>query len=349
MEGDFDSHEWLENTKHDSNYPLSLLERACRGEGENFLQKGSFVLPYIYGNHYRGVFLIGPHSSDVLGIQETKRVTLRREIGFSVLSRILSNIINSALSQRDKDIERMNRLWAHTIRTELHHGLFGEVSIIDSTLNSKSISQEDLERARLSVSRIKDTLRVMKIQTRFAKGTVEAAISNLIDAKELSKEQCSLLFVVRNCVERMEQSAKQVGITVVVDESLEKIYSVEIDIRLMTIVFENILDNAIKYAKSGKQIRINGEIDILRRAVVRIENFGRGIHEYDRRRVFDFGYRGRNVHDRGGDGLGLFQVQNILKAHGGEVSVSSRPAYKDAPIHSDYITTITIILPTKLS
>ena len=349
MEDNFDSHEWLENTKLNADYPLSFLERGCKGQGADVVHGSSFLLPYIYGNHYRGVFLLGPYSSNVLGNQETRRVTLRREIGYSVLSTILSSIINSALSQRDNEIEKLNRLWAHTIRTELHHGLFGEVSIIDGTLNSEAISKEARERARLSVNRIKDTLRVMKIQTRFAKETQEAAISNLIDPKELRKERYSLLFLVQSCVERMEQSAKQAGMAIVVDESLDNLYSVEIDVRLMTIVIENIIDNAIKYAKKGEEIRIHGEIDVLRRAVVRIENYGRGIYESDQRQVFDLGYRGRNVHDRDGAGLGLYQVQNIVKSHGGEVSVSSRPAYKDALIHSDFITTIAITLPMKLS
>jgi signal transduction histidine kinase len=89
----------------------------------------------------------------------------------------------------------------------------------------------------------------------------------------------------------------------------------------------NLLTNAIKYGVNGRWIGVSvgcpkaGEIQI------RVEDQGPGIPAAEVRRIFEPFYRGSSAAIRGtrGTGLGLTIVEQIARAHGGKVTVASRP------------------------
>jgi signal transduction histidine kinase len=85
----------------------------------------------------------------------------------------------------------------------------------------------------------------------------------------------------------------------------------------------NLLDNAVKYGKSGR-----AELDVAERSIeISIDDDGPGIPEDELSRVLEPFYRleqsrGR---DTGGVGLGLAIAQAIAQAHGGTVTLLNRP------------------------
>jgi signal transduction histidine kinase len=85
----------------------------------------------------------------------------------------------------------------------------------------------------------------------------------------------------------------------------------------------NLLDNALKYGKTGRvSVRTTGksiEIDI--------DDEGPGIPEPELSRVFDPFYRVDQSRspETGGVGLGLAIAQSIVQGHGGELALSNRP------------------------
>ena len=89
----------------------------------------------------------------------------------------------------------------------------------------------------------------------------------------------------------------------------------------------NLLDNALKY--SGETRR--GELAIVadgREAGVAVRDFGVGIADTDRERIFEKFVRLEHHMKRtrdGGVGLGLAMVKNIMDAHGGRVGLDSAP------------------------
>jgi signal transduction histidine kinase len=349
VDDSFDSYQWLEDNKRASFYPARFLEKGCRGENPLVLRDASFLLPYLYGSHYRGVFILGPYRSKDDSAKTNQRVTLRREVGYSVLSRILTAIIIDALSHKDNDIEKLSQLWTHAIRTDLQ-GLFGEISIIDGAVKDIAPAQyKSAERVKLAMERIKATVRTMKVKTILAKKTQDAVISGLLSPTELSKRLQPWAPLILNCVERMEASAKLKNLSIVVVESANALYPSEIDVDMITIVLQNIIDNAIKYSKAGEEIRISADRNALRENVISIENHGIGIPGSELSSIFEFGHRSKVVGTIEGGGLGLYQAKNILEAHGGAISATSRPAYSDAPIRGEFITVITITIPTKFT
>jgi two-component system, OmpR family, phosphate regulon sensor histidine kinase PhoR len=89
-------------------------------------------------------------------------------------------------------------------------------------------------------------------------------------------------------------------------------------------LFYNLLDNADKYSPLKTEIKVttkNHQAGI----EVSIVDHGMGIRKDDQPMVFDKFFRasGGNLHDIKGFGMGLTYVREIVKAHGGMVSLTS--------------------------
>jgi two-component system phosphate regulon sensor histidine kinase PhoR len=99
-----------------------------------------------------------------------------------------------------------------------------------------------------------------------------------------------------------------------------------IDANALTLAVLNLVDNAIKYAASGKRIELSlrreGEL-----LVLRVRDFGPGVEPDEHDKIFDRFYRARAVRLKPirGSGIGLALVQHIVHAHGGGVAVESVP------------------------
>jgi signal transduction histidine kinase len=87
----------------------------------------------------------------------------------------------------------------------------------------------------------------------------------------------------------------------------------------------NLLDNALKYSGDSRRI----EMSLLRmkeQVVVAVKDYGIGIPESEKERIFEKFYRGGHgmVADKeGGVGLGLAMVKHVVEGHGGHVRFES--------------------------
>jgi len=95
---------------------------------------------------------------------------------------------------------------------------------------------------------------------------------------------------------------------------------------LLTVVL-NLLDNAFKYSGARKTIALRAAAAGEGRVAIEVRDDGIGLTRRAMRRVFDRFYQADQTLSRaaGGCGLGLSIVKFIVKAHGGEVAVESRP------------------------
>jgi signal transduction histidine kinase len=88
-------------------------------------------------------------------------------------------------------------------------------------------------------------------------------------------------------------------------------------------IFSNLIDNAIKYLRTG----VPGEIAIRGRtklgyAIFEVSDNGRGIDPKDHQRIFDL-FRRAGTQDKPGQGIGLAHVRALVRRLGGTMSVSS--------------------------
>jgi signal transduction histidine kinase len=101
-------------------------------------------------------------------------------------------------------------------------------------------------------------------------------------------------------------------------------------------IFSNLIDNALKYLKSG----VPGDILIRGRtklgfAIFDVSDNGRGINPKDHQRIFDL-FRRAGTQDKPGQGIGLAHVRALVRRLGGTISVASE-------LHTG--STFTITLP----
>jgi two-component system, OmpR family, phosphate regulon sensor histidine kinase PhoR len=88
----------------------------------------------------------------------------------------------------------------------------------------------------------------------------------------------------------------------------------------------NLLDNAVKYSKDEKRVKVRTGSDGID-AFVEVEDHGIGIAKVHQRSIFEQFYRvpTNNVHNIKGTGLGLALVKRTMAAHKGKVKVESSP------------------------
>jgi two-component system sensor histidine kinase KdpD len=158
---------------------------------------------------------------------------------------------------------------------------------------------------------------------------LEELIDNALDTAKLDSDQIDVDFetsrmddVVREVVQSTKAKMADRELEFVSDDPLPPIY---MDRRLMKVAIKEILDNALKYSPVSKPIAIhifrsNGTV------ALEITDHGTGISEPDQARIFDRFYRSPSVQDLiPGSGLGLSIAYRILQAHGGDLTVRSRP------------------------
>jgi signal transduction histidine kinase len=94
------------------------------------------------------------------------------------------------------------------------------------------------------------------------------------------------------------------------------------DPELLTLVWNNLFSNAIKFTDEGGKITLTlkSEED---RAVVQIADTGCGISPEVGKHMFEKFYQGDTSHASKGNGLGLALVKRVIDITGGDISVSS--------------------------
>ncbi len=94
--------------------------------------------------------------------------------------------------------------------------------------------------------------------------------------------------------------------------------------RMLRVVLENLLANAIRYAGPGSSCII--EVAATRDGpVLTVADDGKGVGAADLPRLFERFYRGDQARTSRGTGLGLAIVKHVVTAAGGEVEATSEP------------------------
>lgn len=101
---------------------------------------------------------------------------------------------------------------------------------------------------------------------------------------------------------------------------------IDLDVVYFTTLLNNLLSNAVKYSDKVPVIDVEGYTED-NNVCIRVTDNGIGISKSDQKHVFDKFYRAStgNIHKFKGLGLGLYYVKKIAEAHGGDVTVSSKP------------------------
>jgi two-component system phosphate regulon sensor histidine kinase PhoR len=214
------------------------------------------------------------------------------------------------------------------------HELRSPISAIEQNINLilQGLTGEINDKQRHLLNRAKERSR----------GLLEL-INDLLEISKIDagmamqrKEPLQVEEVVKGVVELMEGEARAKGVDlrITINQPIKHILG---DRDNLEGVFNNLVNNAIKYTPSGGEVRVEVGTDGDYIKIV-VADTGIGIPKDDLPRIFDKFYRVKSEKTRGivGTGLGLSIVKSIVEAHLGSISVKSEEAKG---------TTFTVVLP----
>lgn len=137
---------------------------------------------------------------------------------------------------------------------------------------------------------------------------------------KLRPEATAVVELLENALMKMNQALRGRRIDIDVPSSLPPVIA---DSEMMELALRQLLDNAAKYSSPDSPIAISAAAGD-GRVAIRIRDFGKGIPEPERARIFEKFYRSGQVRGQvPGAGLGLTIARAVVEAHNGKIRVES--------------------------
>jgi PAS domain S-box-containing protein len=214
------------------------------------------------------------------------------------------------------------RLELDQLRTDLTSMIFHDLrSPLGNILSSLEVMQT-------SITREDEALQaVLSIALRSGR-RASRLVESLLDLDRLEADQAVLEIstaaigaLITEAVEEVHPTAEAKG-HVLKFNLTRGLPKVEIDVDMMRRVLINLLENAIKYTRSGGRITISAGIDG-DEVIVSVRDSGPGIPVKDQLHIFDKFTRVRQESRLKGRGIGLAFCRLAVEAHGGRIWVES--------------------------
>ena len=144
---------------------------------------------------------------------------------------------------------------------------------------------------------------------------------------EMSEDQVDLGLLVRGCMRQSDASAAAAEVSLSADLP-EGLPGIRGDKRRLRQALQHLVTNAVKFTGAGGKVSITAQRDgSAGDLVLKVSDTGIGIAEADLDRVFEpFSHAETGPNRRfPGSGLGLYVSRALMRAHGGELLLQSRP------------------------
>lgn len=154
-------------------------------------------------------------------------------------------------------------------------------------------------------------------------------LSKLLDIRRIEIGRSQMTFqavsphtLIMEAVDTLRRSAQEGGIDLVTAVP-DNLPMVNADTSQISIVFSNLLSNALRYTEPGGRISVKAETE---GQLVRffVTDTGSGIPDQFLQRIFEQFFRVPDQKSETGTGLGLAIAKEIVEAHGGTINVESQ-------------------------
>ena len=234
-------------------------------------------------------------------------VTISITLIFSyVIAKITLTPARNALKSQKRFISDI----AHELRTPLSIiKTNNEVALLDERRgSSRDILESNIEELDRASAIINNLL----------------SFSNLIRPEQIRFSQVDMGKVVDTAVNKMEDLSRSKNVSILVKKTNPA--AVLGNITALEQISINLLKNAIDYTSKDGRVTIEVRPDYNGFVTLSVEDNGIGISEKDLLHIFEPFYRVDKARNRktGNTGLGLTIVSELVKLHGGKVSIKSK-------------------------
>ena len=143
-------------------------------------------------------------------------------------------------------------------------------------------------------------------------------------ALQLNVERIDLGREIEESVRLLHERARSAGLALDLQLELPRPLHVLMDRGKLGQVLLNLLGNALKFTAQGG-VQVHASLDDPGQLDLRIQDSGAGMDEAELAQLFSPFVQGQAGHLRGGTGLGLSLSRSLVRAMGGELSLSSQP------------------------
>ena len=274
-------------------YPLThLLARERKLRWEAAVACGVLLLGGIVASHFLAARLSVPVEKLAVDSEENRTQRARAEAELEVTS---------------EELQRSARFSA-----DASHQLKTPVTVLRAGL------EELLSQTNLSIEAREEILALVH-QTYRLTGIVEdLLLLSRMDAGRLQIEfsRVDLSHLLAGCVDDLGAHPDDMNLTIETD--VPPSVSVSGEMRYITLILENLLENARKYNRPGGRIRIGLRVDG-QSALVTIGNTGRAIPAAAQSHVFERFHRAAAGENVPGHGLGLNLARELARIHYGDL------------------------------
>ena len=291
----------------DRRYPeeASLLEHGVRSRVLAPLQAGPGAI---------GVLAISRTEPDAFRAEEIELVTL---LGRLVATAVQNLRTYEAERATADELRRLSALRADFVSLVSHELRSPMAAVIGS---ARTLQQRWRE---LGTDQRDAFLAVIADETTRLSGLVADVLdTSRIEAGTFgySFSDVDLTQVVRDSAAAAELAQDEVRLAFELPATLPRVRG---DAERLRQLIDNLISNAVKYSDSGGEVSVRAQVDD-GHVVVRVEDSGPGIAAEHQAQIFDkFGRTGGTA--KPGTGLGLFLARSFAEAHGGSLTVDSRP------------------------
>ena len=240
--------------------------------------------------------------------------------------------LDTMIMDLNKMIEDLGSM--ETLRTDFFSNVSHEIKTPLSVIQN---SAELLRQKDMSEQQQEYTDTIIQQSRRLAE-----LINNLLKLNKLEKQVIMLAAHQYDLCEQLAESAllfedvweKKLNFDVQMEDGV----FIAAEESLMSLVWNNLFSNAVKFTKEGGSVTLLQTSDE-NNVKVTIADTGCGMDEETMRHIFEKFYQGDASHSTEGNGLGLALVTRILQLHGFSIEVESQPEEGSA---------FTVVIPRKM-
>lgn len=214
---------------------------------------------------------------------------------------------NKQLRRSNEDLSQFAHIVSHDLQAPLRHiGTYADILESELSHGKSPAIEEAIEVISKSVLRMRNMINAILTYSK-------------VTSDHSHKEKISLLKIIETAIENLDLTKADISLNIAADTEIKG------DMALLVQVFQNLLQNAVKYQYPGRPLKLSISAENLgTHSCIHVADNGCGIEAHHQEMIFDMFKRLPAAVERAtGAGIGLSICRKVIEMHGGKIWVES--------------------------